>query len=158
MFAWTAATRLTIKPTMSVGGFSASVTTCMDWAINEFSVSGTPALSLFDSNLTMSMDTPTTLVTAGTNSITAATNKSSISTVSNTQRVVDNTAATTETAAYDSFIAAAPDQFNYSAWATITKKGSFNFGTIKKMEPIMMKLDAIGVGWLVVYSAPEQYG
>lgn len=56
------------------------------------------------------------------------------------------------------FLAAAPDQYNVAAWATITKKGSFNFGTIKKVDPIMMKLDAVGMGWLVVYHAPEQYG
>lgn len=86
---------------MSVGGFAASVTTCMDWAVNEFSVSGTPSLTVFDSNLTMTVDTSVALTTSGagaTLAVNVSPASSATSTGSMTQRVLVNTDATTETA------------------------------------------------------------
>jgi len=40
----------------------------------------------------------------------------------------------------------------------MTKEGSFNFGTAKKMEPVVAIATATGMNWLVIYSAPETYG
>lgn len=80
-----------------------------------------------------------------------------------TQNVTDNLTFQPKTAVQDTFVAAAPDQYNYANWAANATtapglEGSFNFGTVKKMEPIVQGSVATGLAWLVVYSAPESYG
>ena len=40
-------------PLVSVAAFAASVTTCLDWATDEISVSGVPALFMFGKVLTL---------------------------------------------------------------------------------------------------------
>jgi len=126
----------------------------MDWAVNEFSVSGSPVLHVFDTFLRMGIEVRAVAATAAYTK-TASTAKSI------SQRVVNNSIATTKSAiaTYGTFIAKAPDQYDVANWATITKEGSFNFGTAKKMEPIVaISSTATGMNFLVLYSAPETYG
>lgn len=103
----------------------------MDWAVNEFSVSGTPVLQVFDTwlRITQNLD-----VDGAAN----ANIKGSSSTTSVGQNVVSNLIAIDGAVIRDSFTAVGADVYNLALWTTPqTKEASFNFGTPKKMEPIV---------------------
>lgn len=51
MVNWANVAFFNARPHMGVAGYSASITTCLDWAVNEFSISGVPVMIVFDNIL-----------------------------------------------------------------------------------------------------------
>lgn len=99
----------------------------MDWAVNEWSVSGVPVLIVFDNVLTMVVTTPMTADVAASINVMVT--------------VIDTSADVDTKAAFSSFVALAPDNAleAKSAIAAGTRTGGviFNIGTCKKLEPIV---------------------
>jgi len=102
----------------------------MDWAVNEWSVSGHPVIIVFDTVHSMAVGMQTT-------------NDGVVTSINNTVKSIAYAASTmTAGAGFNVLASGAPDNANDPeglAWdsATNARGLSFNFGTIKKLEPIV---------------------